>query len=160
MIRVDIEVIYLPLKDILMNILDTERQFSPNEKTIFLRHPVSVQQTSIKSKVMKGDAFEELEKILNYFKETLGQMISVVNNLGVMSVMRGRFSEGLSHFYRALFCRLQELGTLKSFYQCILLELNISFTSKQMKDHEDSAALLNKAIVVMEKLDQYYRTAD
>ena len=55
---------------------------------------------------MKGEVFQELEAILDYFKETLGTMISVINNLGVISILRGRLSEGQSHFYRALYCRL------------------------------------------------------
>jgi hypothetical protein len=37
------------------------------------------------------------------------------------------------------------------------LELNLTFVHKELNDIEDAASIINKAVIVMEKLEGYYR---
>jgi hypothetical protein len=109
---------------------------------------------------MSADMFEELDAILTFFKSVLKKMICVVNNLGVISVLRDRIQDGLAHFYRALTSRLSDCDCFLAYYQAAVVEMNIYFALKQIENHEDAGAIINKAIITMEKLDRWYKDSN
>ena len=53
--------------------------------------------------------------------------VSVLNNIGVIYVLRNKLPEGLSYFGRAIFGRIFDFDSYVTLYQAALIETNVYY---------------------------------
>lgn len=89
-------------------------------------------------------------------------IVCVLNNIGVVYVMRNKLSEALSYFARAVMGRMFDFDSYVALYQAALIETNvpynaqikISFACKLSEKYDDAGHYLNKSILGFEMLDK------
>jgi len=56
-------------------------------------------------------------------------MVSVLNNIGVIYVMRNKFNEATGYFSRAIMGRMLDFDSYVALYQAALIETNVKYSN-------------------------------
>ncbi|CAD8103856.1 unnamed protein product [Paramecium sonneborni] len=141
------------IKDIIINILDDNRQFSEAEIN---------QMFDIKVKLKNNDDILpfELKRLQEYLEDHLFFLISFVNNIGAIQILRKNIQIGLNYLCRALFIRSYLVTKNLFIYQQIHLQLNICYALNQMNKPQQAIQLITYPMQILEEMSQDSKTHD
>jgi hypothetical protein len=98
---------------------------------MILKHPVDLSKTPLRIKEGDGAAscfslpILDAQQSYEFFKYLVRVMVSVLNNIGAIYVMRNKFVEGAGYFTRAVTGRMYDFDSYVALYQAGLIETNV-----------------------------------
>ncbi|KRW99563.1 hypothetical protein PPERSA_13143 [Pseudocohnilembus persalinus] len=138
---------HIPLGQILLQTIQSKKDEHPEKKEI---KPLMLHKVEL----YKFDFPYQEQQNLDLQEYLIENLITCINNQGVIYMMRQKPQMALVHFYRAIFARIQYQRDYFSKYQEAALLINLAFTLKNMQQYEDAGQFINKAIIILEYLEK------
>ncbi|CAK69589.1 unnamed protein product (macronuclear) [Paramecium tetraurelia] len=141
------------IKDMIITLLDDYRQFSDAEIS---------QMFDVKLKLKKNEDVLpfELKRLQEFLEDHLFILISFVNNIGAIEILRKKTQIGLNYICRALSIRSYLMTKNLFIYQQVQLQLNVCFALNQSNQPQQAIQLITVPMQILEALNQDSKTHD
>ncbi|KAM3134608.1 hypothetical protein pb186bvf_013250 [Paramecium bursaria] len=137
---------YTPVKELLLILLDEQRQYSLQDKNQVMKSKIQLQ--------VDNDKYDdEVQSNLTFFMDCFDSIVCCINNLAYIYLLRDNISKALCYLYRAAIARLIHIDSYRSYYHMVLICLNLAAVYRQQNQYDDAVNMITKSITELERLD-------
>lgn len=133
-----------PIKEIFSEFIDASRDMSSLDL-----NKVINQKVEIPSK----DAICHENKNINFFFEKILRFsVFVINNIGLLFVLKDKTTHGFQYLARILFIRLKTLNSMLAVFHLGVIEINLAFIMFNLEKYDLANIFMNRALKNLEFL--------